>query len=143
MKIDRLSVGLSSLWNALINRNLAQAYLNLFIIFESLLSTRGFEITHMLSERAALLIEKKADRRVQVYKDMKKLYNLRSKIVHGKTVSKKGPITWESFVVSTKFTNVPISNLKHLFDLSFRLIAYSAQSDHLNRNIVTRSSRGL
>ena len=91
-KIDRLSVALSNLWSALVSRYLDQTYVSLTIIFEALLSTRRHEITHMLSERAAILIGRSPTERIEIYEEVIKLYALRSKIIHGGGVPKKGPL---------------------------------------------------
>jgi hypothetical protein len=58
---------------------------------ESLLSTSASELTHRLSERVALLCgkipEKKYGDAQEVYALTKEAYSLRSKIIHGGTLS--------------------------------------------------------
>ena len=50
---------------------------------ESLLSTNPNEIAHQLSERVAILIGQNKSDRIQIYREIKKAYGIRSKIVHG------------------------------------------------------------
>lgn len=51
--------------------------------FEAILSTSPTEIAHQLSERVGKLIGKNAKEQIEIYREMKKAYNIRSKIVHG------------------------------------------------------------
>ena len=120
--VDRLSVALSNFWNAIIANNLAQSFLNLTIMLECLLSTTRNEITHIISERAAILLGKSATHRMDIYRDFKLIYSQRSKIVHGDGVPKKGTITWDSYMISTKFSIVPHNFIKKLVDYSFQLL---------------------
>jgi hypothetical protein len=55
--------------------------------YESLLSSSQTELSHQLSERIAILCAKNKFDRFEVYKIAKKIYNIRSKVVHGSTVS--------------------------------------------------------
>ena len=144
-EIDRLSVALSNLWNALVSSDLAQTYVSLTIIFEALLSTRPYEITHMLSERAAILIGRSPTERIKIYEDVKELYRVRSKILHGGGVPKKGPLKrGDSLVVSTKFTTVPFAKLTRLADLSFRLIEAAINDPELMSIIHSnKAERGI
>lgn len=56
---------------------------------ESLLSTNPNEIAHQLSERVAILIGQNKSDRNQIYREIKKAYGIRSKIVHGAKISDK------------------------------------------------------
>lgn len=44
------------------------------------------ELAHKLSERIAKFLEKDLDKRVEIYKTVKKIYEIRSKVVHGATI---------------------------------------------------------
>lgn len=55
--------------------------------FETLLSTTQTELAHQLSERISFFLAGNKLERHQIYKDVKVAYNVRSKIVHGATLS--------------------------------------------------------
>jgi hypothetical protein len=55
--------------------------------FETLLSTSQTELAHQLSERISFFLARNKSERHQIYKDVKDAYNVRSKIVHGATLS--------------------------------------------------------
>jgi hypothetical protein len=55
--------------------------------FETLLSTSQTELAHQLSERISFFLASNKSERHQIYKDVKDAYNVRSKIVHGATLS--------------------------------------------------------
>ncbi len=58
----------------------------LFISLESLFTTGSEEVTFRLASRMAWFLENKnADRRLELYKKIKRGYSIRSNIVHGKT----------------------------------------------------------
>jgi hypothetical protein len=118
---DRLSVALTSLWSALVNPYIEQTFLSFTIILEALLSTRSHEITHTLSERAAVLLGRTPEQRVDIYDKVNRLYNRRSSIVHGKGVPKKGKPK-ERLLISTKIIALPFTELVELTDLSLRII---------------------
>lgn len=122
-QIDRLSVALENFWSALTAKNICQSFLSLTIMIESLLSTSKFEISHTVSERAAIILGKNADQRIEIYRDFKKIYNQRSKIVHGEGVPKKGSLNLDSFIISTHFSIVPQKWAEKLFKYSFQLLS--------------------
>lgn len=69
-------------------KNLEMAFLNICFGFESLLGDTGDEkipLTEALSDRCAYLISKTTSDRKKVKMHFRKIYQLRSKIVHGKT----------------------------------------------------------
>lgn len=55
---------------------------------ESLLGTDSAELTHKLSERVAWLIGADIQDRITIYRSIKTLYGIRSKVVHGSAVAK-------------------------------------------------------
>ena len=57
---------------------------------ESLLSTTTSELSHQLSERAALLAASDPARQREVFFNMKTVYDIRSKVAHGSTLKGKG-----------------------------------------------------
>jgi len=50
---------------------------------EALLGSKSSGLTSSLARRSALLIEKKPENRIKIYKAFKKLYDFRSNLVHG------------------------------------------------------------
>lgn len=119
---DRISMALGYLWDALCTPSSQQTFLGLTNSLEALLSTQNNEITHILAERIAVLTEKDASMRLDVYKTVKELYGVRSKITHGKSFPKKGTQNWESLLVTARFSNVPLSLLRKLFDITLNVI---------------------
>lgn len=57
--------------------------------FESLLSTSQSELSHQLSERLAILLNNSKLSKIDIYKISKRIYGIRSKVVHGGTVDTK------------------------------------------------------
>ncbi|MGH8015178.1 MAG: hypothetical protein ACREBV_03210 [Candidatus Zixiibacteriota bacterium] len=62
---------------------------NYVTCFESIFCTDTAELSHKLAERLALFVGDSETERLDIYKNMKRAYNIRSKIVHGDKVSKK------------------------------------------------------
>lgn len=56
---------------------------------EALFSTSQSELSHQLSERVAFFISESNEERLSIYRTLKKLYNTRSKIVHGSLIREK------------------------------------------------------
>lgn len=111
---DPVSVALSCFWAFLFSRFPDQAYTSLVTILETLLSTGTAEIAHQVSERVAVLIGNSSSERLDIYRTIKKLYDLRSRISHGDLELKKGPIRWNSTIISAKRTIVSIPTLTEL-----------------------------
>lgn len=122
-RIDRVSTALSYLWAALVAREPHQVCTNLAILLECLLSTRNIEITHLISERAATILGKNKEDKLQIYKDVKSIYHQRSRIVHGQGVPKKGTtLNHDCFIVSTKISSVPKNMRKKQMSIALELI---------------------
>ena len=51
--------------------------------FEALVSTSSTELSHQVSERVAVLIGKDSAEAEKIYRDLKRAYDTRSKLVHG------------------------------------------------------------
>jgi Apea-like HEPN len=115
LQTDPVSVALGCFWAFLFSRFPDQAYTSLVTILEALLSTGTAEITHQISERAAVLVGRTPSDRLQLYKKVKKeLYALRSRITHGDLQVKKGPITWGSTIITARMTIVSIPLLTEM-----------------------------
>jgi hypothetical protein len=68
----RLAVALGAFLSYALGPDTGHGYLALMTVFEALLSTEKTEITHQISERAALMLETDEDRRYALYKRMKR-----------------------------------------------------------------------
>ncbi len=108
-EVNRVSTALSYFWSALIAKEPNQLFTNLTILLECLLSTDRQELSHKVSERAAIILGKDNNDRLTIYKDMKEIYSQRSKIVHGEGVPAKGLIHSEKFMVTPKYIFCPKS----------------------------------
>jgi hypothetical protein len=137
---DRLAMGLKHLWNGLCSPIPEQAFLDLTIALEALLSTRSEEITHILAERVSVLLRRNSSDGLSLYRTMKHLYKTRSKIVHGKVFPKKGTQNWESLFITAKRSNVPISELKLLTNITISVVNAVLRQEELLRIIQTTKS---
>jgi len=64
-------------------RKVDEHLIDCFISFEFLFSDGGGESTHKIARRTAVFLEKDRGKRIRIYREMKKAYGERSKIVHG------------------------------------------------------------
>lgn len=55
--------------------------------FEALVSTSSAELSHRLSERVAFLLGNYGHSRAEVFREMRRAYDIRSKLVHGDSLS--------------------------------------------------------
>jgi len=119
---DRLGMTLEYFWNGICTSHPEQAFLSLTTAMEALLTTQSTEITHNLAERVAVLLGNTCELRLAKYRQVKKLYDTRSKIVHGKVFPKKGPLNSGTLAVGPKFSNVPPDDLKSILEITLGLI---------------------
>ena len=120
--VDRLSVALGYLWAGMTTSHSELAFVSFCMALEAVASTSSNEITHILAERCALLIEGPSERRLIAYEEVKALYALRSKIVHGRSMPRKGPITAETLAITAKRSFVPDSALVRIFVVAIAVI---------------------
>lgn len=114
---DRFGIALGHFWNALCTPHLDHAFVGLSMALEAVLSTGRDEISHRVGERVAILLENDAEKRLETYKLVKRLYGTRSRLVHGAARQTKGKLTTESLAMSAKMALVPISQGKLLSHL--------------------------
>ena len=57
------------------------------ICFESLFAGESDSISHRVAERAAILLASSGEKRQAIYRDIRKLYSIRSKVVHGASLN--------------------------------------------------------
>lgn len=120
--VDRLSVALGYLWSGLTTTHSELSFVSFCMALEAVASTSSNEITHILAERCALLAEASPERRLSMYDEVKELYGLRSKIVHGRSAPRKGPITRESLAITAKQALVPTSALFRILAVTVAVI---------------------
>jgi hypothetical protein len=85
--ISRVDRAMNFLQQARSADDLGQKIANYCSFFECLLSTSSAELSHQLSERAAFFLTDDPADRLRIFRDMKKAYGVRSKIVHGDILS--------------------------------------------------------
>jgi len=117
-----MGMALKYFLNALYTPHPEQAFIGLTTALEALLSTQSMEITHILAERIGVLLRRRSSDGLSIYRWVKDLYKTRSKIVHGKVFPKKGTLHSESLFITSKRSNVPISELKSLVELTILVI---------------------
>ncbi len=128
---DPISVALGCFWAFLFSRFPEQAYTSLVTILETLLSTGTAEIAHQISERVAVLIGNSSSERLDIYRTTKKLYDLRSRISHGDLEIKKGPITWNSTIISANRAIVSMPTLTKLAQYATAVLCAVLQSTEI------------
>lgn len=121
-EVNRISTALCYFWSALIANESNQFFTNLTILLECLLSTDRQELAHKVSERAAIILGKNNNDRLTIYKDIKKIYNQRSKIVHGEGVPAKGRLHSDMFMVTPKYTFCPKNLMSRVISISIDLL---------------------
>ncbi|MDI6451896.1 hypothetical protein, partial [Anaerobaca lacustris] len=122
-EIDRLAVALKHFWEAFTTERYHQNFISLTVLLEALLTTRDIEVTHLIAERAACLVGGNGADRVQTYRDVRRIYADRSKIVHGRSVPKRGPIDLKNvLVISPKMNLLPDDVHRKLVCLSVKLL---------------------
>lgn len=85
--IPRVDRGILFLQQARSSVDLGQKIANYCSFFEAVLSTSSAELSHQLAERAAFFLFDDPVKRLQVFREIKKAYGVRSKIVHGDVLS--------------------------------------------------------
>lgn len=120
--VDRLSVALGYLWSGMTARHSELAFISFCMALEAVASTTSSEITHILAERCALLMERSSEGRLRAYEEVKALYALRSKIVHGRSTPRTGPITSETLAITAKRSFVPRAALFRILAVAIAVI---------------------
>lgn len=82
---------------------------------ECLFTTTKAELTHRLSERAAFFLEKEPEKRMALYKKIKKAYSLRSTIVHGEHIKEKEEVLIELSVELDKILRKLLVEYKEFY----------------------------
>ncbi|MGO4390541.1 hypothetical protein AB4Z46_04205 [Variovorax sp. M-6] len=85
--VNRIDRSTRFLQQARSSEDLGQKIANYCSFFEALLSTSASELSHQLSERIAFLLAEMPTERLRIFREVKKAYGVRSKIVHGDVLS--------------------------------------------------------
>ncbi len=121
-EVNRISTALSYFWSALIANEPNQVFTNLSILLECLLSTGPGELRHRISERAAIILGININDRLTIYKDIKKIYDQRSKVVHGEGVPAKGRRHPEKIMITPKYKYCPEKLMSKIISISTDLL---------------------
>lgn len=121
-RVDRISMALGHYFEALLSLSPVHTFVGFAMVLESLLSTGSAEVTHTLSERVALLLDSIPVYREQRYREVKALYAIRSKLVHGSSYLKKGRVTTESLFMSARNQNIPESKLEQMKSVAIQTL---------------------
>ena len=81
--------------------------------FEALFSTSSAELSHKLSERVAFFLGNYGYNKREVYKNIKEAYDVRSKLVHGDSLSSN------KIEKITEISSICDSYLRHIMQLFF------------------------
>jgi hypothetical protein len=119
---DPLAIALNCLFSAAWASFPDQAFVSLATSLEALLTSSRGKITRPLAERCAILAERDPRRRVALYHEMKRLYGVRSKLVHGKVVLKKGRQTYDSLLVTAKRASVPVGDMNSMLGIAVSVV---------------------
>ncbi|MDT3668954.1 MAG: HEPN domain-containing protein [Aromatoleum sp.] len=84
---SRIDRGILFLQQARAADDLGQKIANYCSFFEAVLSTSSAELSHQLSERVAFFTFDSPEQRLRTFREVKKAYSVRSKIVHGDALS--------------------------------------------------------
>lgn len=119
---DRVGMALGYLWEGLCATYPAQTYISLIALVDSLVGTRQSG-GHALAERVATMLGTDPQSRKAEYDEMKSLYGVRNRLVHGSAHPRKG----RSLYMGAKCSNIPYDDLSRLLSLCVRLIRSSLE----------------
>ena len=142
-KADRFATALACFWTGLCTPYGQQAFLSMMSIFDALLSTTKTEVTHVISERTSYFLGQTEEERYSTYRQMKKLYNIRSQIVHGDIKMKPGPITLEQLRIDAVLQIVPSSAMAELATKAVTLLKLVLNDSKLMNAIQQQNSDAL
>jgi hypothetical protein len=120
--------------------NIEDRIIDQMIAFESLYIGNEQELTYKLAIRSAFLLRNRKDHRILIFKNMKKSYNYRSRIVHGnnppdrKTLKEIVPHTEDYLRQSIKVFLILLSQGKSLKEIRENLLDENILN---NRNTLT------
>ena len=129
--VDRLSVALGYLWSALTTTQSELAFAALCMAVEAVATSSQNEVTHILAERCAILGRPHLTDRLALYSEVKDLYTIRSKIVHGRSAPRKGIVNAESLAITAKRSIVPRTAVSRMLAVTIDVISGVLKSPEL------------
>jgi len=129
IKSDRVAVAVQGIWAALSTPHDDQAFITFAMVLEALLTTAQTEVTLQIAERAAVLIGKTRADRYDLYRSVKRLYGIRSKLVHGAGIQKKK--AKEPHNIHPSFSTIPLEALREIGAIAIRVLRTVLHDDTL------------
>jgi len=133
IRVDRISVALHALWASLNTEDWRQAYISRTVILEAILSTGNQEITHQMAERVALILGGDCGKPLDIYNIVKKLYGIRSDIVHGRHMKKRPVIAYAQ--------GSAIEELHQLTNMSRLILHHIILNDKMRKKLQDTSEK--
>lgn len=132
-KCDPIAVAAQGIWTALATPYDDQAFITFAMVLEALLTTSQAELTMQIAERAAVLVGKSPIDRYELYRSVKRLYGIRSKLVHGSGImtKKKMKKADENVNIHPGFTHVPSEALREIGAIAIRVLRAVLHDDTL------------
>jgi len=146
--LDRVTRG-SALWIAIrfLMRSLQEAqwemrYMTLWIVMEALFGPDDpGETTVQLAQRASLLVEPNDERRWAFYQSVKKAYNIRSRIVHGRNINRLTPQRSAELMAELEGANRTALNTILLDSALLATFSSKKRDEHLAKLVVGVNDR--
>jgi hypothetical protein len=77
---------------------------------------------------------------LETYREIKKLYDIRSKIVHGNVKPKRGVINWRTSAIDAKGSNISIDDYRKIKDFTARVLR-AVVSDKAIVNVIQTKTK--
>ncbi|MBO0419091.1 hypothetical protein JZO80_02870 [Vagococcus fluvialis] len=107
----RLNLAVQWIGESLNEQNDSMKFLKIFFAFESILQVKADNQTEKMAEFICFLLEDKKEKRLELKKNFKKLYNIRSRISHGEIESVSKFDIYYSYDLIYGLINVIVTNL--------------------------------
>lgn len=133
----RIGVALNAVLSGMSSFRREQQLLSYTIALESLLSSGSSEVSHQVSERAAFLLSEDPHRRRKFYDEVRRLYDIRSNIVHGNLGTKN----WEAPTAISGATD-PLE-VSGAFTLCRSVLRRAFEVDRYHQALLAKKSRSL
>lgn len=143
LKADRLAVALRGLWSALCTKYDEQAFITFAMTLEALLTTSNLEITHQIAERAAILLGRSLPQRTRIYRQVKRVYGIRSAIVHGSAFPSKKEKKKFTINIHPASNTVPQETLREIGALAFQVFVAAVTDGKLKGIIQQKDNQKL
>jgi hypothetical protein len=89
---------------------------------EAVATSSQNEVTHILAERCAILARAQVADRLKLYSEVKDLYSIRSRIVHGRSAPRRGIVNAETLAITAKRSIVPRSAVSRMLAVTIDVI---------------------